>query len=184
MGDEDRLPRCGEDHGVGLPMAWLFAVGDAIGAVVDRGAFGVARPAPLGAPSALVFGAREIEAPSPVVGAAQLIIDEAIDGLVADDPVPGLAGKAACDLLGRPAFCEAVEDGPAQGVVTLQPGAGPAPGLGLRLRIGGPVTDLGTGVALQLARDRRRLAIQSCSDLPDRLPGFMKPGNRTAFLDR
>src|SRR3546814_6496676 len=72
-----------------------------------------------------------------------------------------------------------VEHLPTQGIIAVQPGAGPAPGFGLRLRIGGLVTDLGARVAPQLARDGRRLAIQSCSDLPDRLPVFMKTGNRT-----
>jgi hypothetical protein len=42
----------------------------------------------------------------------------------------------------------------------------------------------GDVVAVQLARDGRRLAIQSCSDFPDRLPAFMKTGNLTPFLDR
>jgi hypothetical protein len=60
----------------------------------------------------------------------------------------------------------------------------PSACLGLRLRIAGAVANPGTGIALQLTRDGRRLAIQRCSDLPDRLPGFMKPGNRTPFLKR
>src|SRR3546814_3948613 len=71
-----------------------------------------------------------------------------------------------------------------QGIIAVRLGAGPAPGFGLRLRIGQLVTDLGARVAPQLARDGRRLAIQSCSDLPDRLPVFMKTGNRTALLKR
>jgi hypothetical protein len=46
------------------------------------------------------------------------------------------------------------------------------------------VANFAAAVPLQLAGNRRRLAIQSCSNLPDRLPGFMKPGNRTALLKR
>ena len=38
--------------------------------------------------------------PAPVVGALELGMDEAVDRLVADDRVAGLAGKAAGDLLG------------------------------------------------------------------------------------
>src|SRR3546814_8033129 len=92
-----------------------------------------------------------------------------------------VTGVQTCAL---PILGEPVEDSLAQSIVAVQPGAGPAPGLGPGLRIGGLITDLGTGVALQLACDRRRLAIQSCSDLPDRLPVFMKTGNRAAFRDR
>ena len=36
---------------------------------------------------------------------------------------------------------------------------------------------------LQLARDGRRLAIHSCSDLPDRLAGFAKAGNGAALFE-
>src|SRR3546814_5184972 len=110
--------------------------------------------------------------------------DEAVDALVADDLIARFAGEAARHLFGRPARREPVEHLPTQGIIAVQPGAGPAPGFGLRLRIGGLVTDLGARVAPQLARDGRRLAIQSCSDLPDRLPVFMKTGNRTALPKR
>jgi len=56
--------------------------------------------------------------------------------------------------------------------------------IGLLLGRAGLVVDLHAGVALQLTRDGQRLAIQSSSDFPDRLPAFMKAGNRTPFLDR
>src|SRR5690606_6073725 len=100
------------------------------------------------------------------------------------DPAAFFLSKTPSHLLGRPPLGEPVEDGLPQSLVAVHPGAGPAPGLGLRLSIGGLATDFGARVAPQLARDGRRLAIHSCSDLPDRLPGFMKPGNRTAFLHR
>src|SRR3546814_1122679 len=74
-------------------MACLLAGGDIGGAVVDRGTIGVAWPTALGAPSALILGAGEVEAPAPVVGTAQLVIDEAIDGLVADDPAAFFLGQ-------------------------------------------------------------------------------------------
>src|SRR3546814_1453480 len=110
-------------------------------------------------------------------------MDEAVDGLMADDLVSNIAREAPRHLLGRPALREPVEDSLAQGIVALQPGSGPAPGIGLRLRIGGLVAPLGADVALHLARDGRRLAIQSCSDLPDRLHGLMKKGNRPGLPD-
>src|SRR3546814_8832065 len=138
-------------------MACLLAGGNAVGAVVDRGTIGGARPAALVSPSPLVFGAREVEAPAPVVGAFELGIDEAVDALVADDLMARFAGEAARHLFGRPARREPVEHLPTQGIIAVQPGAGPAPGFGLRLRIGGLVTDLGARVAPQLARDGRRL---------------------------
>src|SRR3546814_5478255 len=68
MCEEDRLSGGGEEHGIGLPMACLLAGGNAVGAVVDRGTIGVARPAALGTPSPLVFGARWVEEPAPGLG--------------------------------------------------------------------------------------------------------------------
>src|SRR3546814_4905226 len=92
---------CSSDLGSGLPMACLLAGGDIGGAVVDRGTIGVAWPTALGAPSALILGAGEVEAPAPVVGTAQLVIDEAIDGLVADDPAAFFLGQTPRHQLGR-----------------------------------------------------------------------------------
>src|SRR5512140_3773513 len=118
-------------------MAWLEASGDVRRAGVDRRSLLVpARPrSAFGAPAALVFGAGQIVAPAAVVGPFELGIDEAIDRLVADDAVPCLARQPPGDLLGRPAFAKAIEDGFAQGILTLQPGTAPAPGIGLLLRI-------------------------------------------------
>src|SRR3546814_21185052 len=130
-------------------MACLLAGGNAVGAVVDRGTIGVARPAALGTPSPLVFGAREVEAPAPVVGAFELGIDEAVDALVADDLMASFAGEAARHLFGRPASRAPVEHLPPQGIIAVQQGPGPAPGLGLRLRIGGLVPAPGARVAAQ-----------------------------------
>src|SRR3546814_17892007 len=100
-------------------------------------------------------------------------MDEAVDGLMADDLVSNIAREAPRHLLGRPALREPVEDSLAQGIVALQPGSGPAPGIGLRLRIAGLLAHLGAAVPTHLARDRRRQAIQSCSDLPAWLPVLM-----------
>src|SRR3546814_10364106 len=116
MCEEDRLSGGGEEHGIGLPMACLLAGGNAVGAVVDRGTIGVARPAALGTPSPLVFGAREVEAPAPVVGAFELGIDEAVDALVADDLMARFAGEAASHLFGGTARRAPVGHLPPQGI--------------------------------------------------------------------
>src|SRR5438128_1561385 len=74
------------------------------------------------------------------------------------------------------------EDAGPQLLVALEPAARPAPRPGLLIGIGGAIADQVAAVALQLPRDRRWRAIQSCSDLPDRSPGLAKLGNRTPLL--
>ena len=91
-------------------------------------------------------------------------------------------GEAAGDLLGRPPGGQPLQHQGAQIGVTLEPGARPAPGLAQLLRIVRPIADLRAAVALHLTRDGRRLAIQSCSDLPERMPGGEKLGNPEAIF--
>ena len=114
----------------------------------------------------------------------ELGVDEAVDGLVADDLPAALAGEPAGDLFGRPAAIEAIKDELAQRFVPLEPRARPAPRTCLLLGIGGLVAHLAARIALQLSRDRRWRAIQSCSDLLERLPVLMKVGNLTPLLQR
>jgi len=95
MGDEDGLARQAEQHGVGLPVAGLSSRADVGGPVMDRAAPRRLEPCRPDAPAAFVFGARQIEAPAPIVGAFELGIDEAIDGLVADDLTARFTGEAA-----------------------------------------------------------------------------------------
>ncbi|HEY8017791.1 MAG TPA: hypothetical protein VIE35_18245, partial [Dongiaceae bacterium] len=71
----------------------------------------------------------------------------------------------------------AVEHEAAELAVALQARTGPAPGLRLLMSMARPVADLLAPVAPQLARNRRWRAIQSCRDLADGLPVFMKTGN-------
>lgn len=66
--------------------------------------------------------------------------------------------------------------------VALEARALPAPGAGLLLGIGRSLADLCAAFALQLARDCRWRAIQSCGDLADRLPGLEKLGNRASLV--
>jgi len=69
-------------------------------AFVNGWAVSVAWPAALGSPAALVLGARQVEAPSPVIGAFELGVDEAVDCLVTDDFAPCFMSQASGDLLG------------------------------------------------------------------------------------
>src|ERR1700759_75732 len=81
------------------------------------------------------------------------------------------------DLLGRPAAAEAIQHEVAQLGIAFQARALPAPGGGLLLRIDRFVAYLHTAIALQLARDARWRAIQSCRDLAERMTGLLKLGN-------
>src|SRR5690606_26840360 len=94
MDDEEGLTGLRKQHGVGFPMAGLAAGGDGWRALVDRTAPGGTWPAALGAPAALVFGAGQIEAPAPIIGALELGINEAVDGLMADDRAARFMGEA------------------------------------------------------------------------------------------
>ncbi len=110
------------------------------------------------APAAGGLGLGEVVAPR----TGELRID-AVDGLVGDDALAGLAGQAAGDLLGGPALREAGEDAVAQGGVAVEAGAAPAAGAGLLVGIPRLVALSAGPVAGQLAGNGRRLAIQSCS---------------------
>jgi hypothetical protein len=90
--------------------------------------------------------------------------------------------EPAADLLGGPALLEAVEDLLAQVRIAFQAGAFPAPGSGLLLGIDGSIADLAAGVSVQLSRNRRWRAIQSCSDLVERAPLGLKAGNDDALV--
>src|SRR3979490_125766 len=80
---------------------------------------------------------------------------------------------AAFCCLSRPAICSGD-----------QPRALPAAAACLLLGVGRLVADLAAAVALQLARQARWRAIQSCRDLADRLAGLVKLGNRAPLFER
>src|SRR4051794_33518242 len=88
---------------------------------------------------------------------------------------PGLEPHPADHFLRRPALAQATQHLLAKLVVAIQLRSRPASRRRLLLGVARPIT-LRPGararVALQLTRDRRRLAIQSCSDLPDRAAVF------------
>lgn len=133
--------------------------------------------------AALAFGSGQVMTPGAVIGAPDLVIDEAVDGLVTDAGRRLAAGQPASDLLGRPAALEAIQDKLAQFGIALQARALPAAGCSLLLGVGRLVADLHPTIALQLARDARWRAIQSCRDLLDRLAGLVKFGNLAPLFE-
>lgn len=66
------------------------------------------------------LGARREVPPAVILGSADLGVDEAVDGFVADGDGGFLLSEPAGDLLGGPAALEAGEDQGAQGFVALQ----------------------------------------------------------------
>ena len=176
----------GKEHEVGFPVAWIEPIGGHSGALMDRravldvqgGATAFAAP-----PTALALGAGKIVAPGVVLGAGDLGGDEAIDGFMADHGLAVFAGQASGDLLGRPAAGQPVEDLGLKVGIAQQPAPAPAPGFGLLASIGRLVGGRAAGVARQLPRDARWRAIQSCRNLPDRLPADATAGNLAPFLE-
>jgi hypothetical protein len=177
---EDGLAVGAEEHKIGFPMAGLSAIGgterpqsngNAAFDVVNRTA------APTAAPTAFALAARQIEAPGIVFGAGNLGGDEAIDGLVADDDATVLTRQPAGDLLGRPAAAQTIEGQCLQFRIAQQLAAAPATGFRLRVGVTRLVADRRAAIALQLSSDARWRAIQSCRNLPDRLPGLAALGN-------
>src|SRR4051794_10910665 len=123
-------------------MAGGGAILDFGGTIMDRPAVAEEQCAALLDPAALELAAQQVSAPATVVGALQLGVDEAIDGLVADDSAAVLACEAAGDLLGRPTVGEMVEDLLAQCLVAFEARAGPAPRRRLLLGIARSIADL------------------------------------------
>ena len=186
-GDQEGLSGRREEHEIGFPVAGDATMLNRLGALndgntmLDEGDRRSVRPAP---PTPLELGLGKIQTPCAVVGAPDLGVDEAVDALVADDMAAILAGQPAGHLLGRPPQGQAMEHEIAQLAVALQTRTRPASSLRLLVGITRFVADLLATIALQLARDRRCRAIHSCSDLPERLPVFMKTGNRAALFQR
>src|SRR6266436_3341014 len=183
--NEDGLAGGCEQHEVGLPMSegvpeldlgGARSDGNAAFYQADGGATGAA------AAAALELGSGQVMAPGAVVGAADLIIDEAIDALMADAGRGLGAVQPTGDLLGRPAAAEATQDEVAQLGIAFQARALPAAGGSLLLGVGRLVADLRAAIALQLARDARWRAIQSCRDLAQRMTGLVKLGNLAALF--
>src|SRR4030081_1050621 len=184
---EGGLAGGGEEHEVGFPVSEGAPTVDGGGPQGDGNtAFdeivGRALAAPLRA--ALVLGSGQIVAPGAIVGAADLGVDEAVDALMADGGSSLLLLEPAGDLLGRPAARQAVEHEGAQRGIAFQARALPAAAACLLLGVGRLVADLAAAVALQLARQARWRAIQSCRDLADRLAGLVKLGNRAPLFER
>src|SRR5271154_3091206 len=185
MEGENGLAIDAEEHEVGFPVAGVCAIGGLGGTRGDGGAVldvlgGTAAPAATEA--ALAFGARQVVAPTVVLGPGDLGGDEAIDCFVADDDAPLFARETAGDLFGRPAARQTLEDQGLEVWVAQEFGSTPAPRPRLFSGIGRFVAKAASGVAFQLPRDARWRAIQSCRDLPDRLPSGAMLGNRVPVL--
>ena len=182
---EHRLSVFCEQHEVGFPVTWdgpIGGLGRALGdgnPAFDKAYGAAAAPA---TEAALALAARQVMPPAIVLGAGDLGVDEAIDTLVTDDVVTGVAGEAPGDLFGRPALGQALTHGAAQVGLPLQARARPAPRLRLLLGVGWFVADVAAAIAPYLTSDRRWRAIQSCRDLPDRGSLGLKPGNFAAVV--
>jgi hypothetical protein len=182
MHGEQCLTVLGEQHQVGFPMTWGLPIGGGRRPVgYGNTAFNEAcrASAPSAAEAPFALAARQVVAPAIILGACELGVDEAVDAFVADHFAAGLAGEPASDLLGRPSALEPPEDGAAQVGLPFQARARPAPRPRPFLGITWFVADVTAAIALDLASDCRWRAIQSCRDLPDRLPIGLKPGNVT-----
>ncbi len=130
---------------------------------------------------ALALG--EKVAPGVVLRAPDLGGNESIDGLVGNEGPGGLAGQATGHLLGRPALLEAGEDARAQGRIKVEPGAAPAARAGLLVGIARLVALRARPIALKLPSQRRWRAIQTCSDLLDRVADGVASGQFTAVFN-
>jgi hypothetical protein len=182
---EDRLAVFGEQHEVGFPVSWGLAVGRRRRPFCHGNtAFYEGRGAAAAATSeaALALAAGQIEAPVVVLGTDDLGVDEAVDAFVADHRLARFASQPTRHLFGGPAACEPPEHGAAQGGVAFQARPRPAPRPRLLLSITGFVRETAATVASHLARDGRWRAIQSCSDLPDRLSFGLKTGNLASVV--
>ena len=165
---EQGLTPVAEEHQVGFPMTGSLAVSGGLGplgqglAQRDEGGGTAALATP---PAPLGLAPGQVVAPVVVLPAAQLAVDEAVDGLVGDDDPARLQRQTASDLLGRPTPLESGEDPVAQRGVALQLGTAPAAGAGLLLSIDRLVALSLGAITAQLSRNRRWRAIQTCCDL-------------------
>lgn len=113
--------------------------------------------------------------------AGDLGIDEAVDGLMADEGKAILERQPSRHLLGREAVGKTLEDDVAKLAAALQFGAGPASGASPVLSLGRSIS-LGPLIALQFASNARWRAIQSCSNFPERTAFGLKSGNLAAVF--
>jgi len=154
VGGEQNLAVGREADEIAFPMAGLLAIGGLRGTVVEGDAVldvqgGTAALA--GASAALEFAARQVAAPGEVFGAPDLGVDEAVDALVADRRLAGLALQPAGHRLRRPALGQGVQHRLLQARIAFQPAAAPAPRGGLLAGVRRLVGRC--SVALQLSRD-------------------------------
>ena len=124
LGDQDGLAVFAEQDVVGFPVSWLTASIDMAGALADRHTiFDMldGRAAFTPAIATLEFGTRQKVAPVVVLGTADLGVDKAIDGFMADRGWGALLTEPSGDLLGGPTAGETAEDHVAQLRVAFEP---------------------------------------------------------------
>ena len=170
---------------IGLPMP-----GDG---AVDRGALGdgdsmLDEPggaaALAAAEAALGFASGQVVAPGVVLRPGDLSVDEPVDRLVADHLTACFQCQPPRNILGGAPPLEQLKNGGLELGLALELAALPAPGVGLLAGVFGQIALHNRAIAFQLPSNARWRAIQSCRDLPERLPGVTTPGNLTPFFNR
>ena len=168
--DQEGLTAVAEEYQIGLPVAWKGAVVRLWGTLGEGLAQVDIANGVTPATTAIPFGLASCQQTESggVLGAIALGMDEAVDGLVGYEGAASFQCQATGDLLGRPASTQSGEDGFSQSRVPVQPGAPPTTGPSLLVGIAW-IISFGIGsVALQLSRNRRWRAIQTCRDLAER----------------
>ena len=133
----------GELHRIGFPVASVCSVRERCGPLGDRHAARYVQgwtPAFAAAVAALRLASRQVAPPSVVLSPGDLGVYEAIDRLVAEDPLAVLQGQAAGNRFGRQPSLQELENELLKLGLSKQAAAAPAPRVGLLTGIGGRVT--------------------------------------------
>ena len=183
---QDRLAIETEEHQVRLPVTRGAAGRRRSRTLAERAAVGheSGRTQGLAAAAAAFRAALGQEVtPGVVLCAADLGVDEPVDGFVGNDAATGVAGQPPGHLFRRPALLEAAEHLGPQHRISIQFGAPPAPRACLLLRVAGLVPQRAGAIAVQLPSNRRWRAIQTCCDLADRGAGSVASGHVTPLFN-
>ena len=186
MQGEHRVAASAKEHQISLPVAGRLAVGCRLGTFRQWTALGneggrTAPTAPMGSPSRLA--SRQVLPPTVVLGARHLSVYETIDGLVGDDRSTGIPRHVSRHLLRRPAALQVPQHGLAQRSIPFQLAANPAPRPRLFVGIHRFVASLPRSIPFYLPHNGRWRAIQSCSNLPVRVPRGVKSGQFTPLFN-
>ena len=190
---EHRVAASPKEHQVSLPVAGGLAVGRRLGTFRQWTALGneggrTAPTAPMGSP--LRLASRQVVPPTIVLGARHLSVydlnlrfAETIDGLVGDDRCSRFLRHVSRHLLRRPALSQVPQHGLAQRSIPFQLAANPAPRPRLFSGIRRSVALRTRPIAFHLPHNGRWRAIQSCSNLPERVSRSVKSGQFTPLFN-